>query len=336
MLRKVFKLLAGVLALLVVSLAGLVAYASATHEGRIRHPDTPYPKLAASSDPDLIARGRYLVHGPAHCSQCHSTADREHPEQINAVPLQGGLEFAMGPIATTWAPNLTPDKETGIGRRSDEELARVIRTGVLPDGSYSIFMGLAAAKPSDEDLVAILSYLRSMEPVRNEVEPGEWYAGGKLMLLMLTLSPGEVAGPAHVPEAAEPTVERGEYLANHVMLCVACHSEVDQATFRPVGPKAGGGLPEASHGSDTDMEYVTPNLTSDPTGVTGRLDEDAFVARLRGGRVYATSTMPWENFALAADSDLRSVYRYLKSLPPVQNDVGPSYRKAGWKPGEGS
>lgn len=99
------------------------------------------------------------MHGPAHCSQCHSTNDREHPEKINTVPLQGGLEFAMGPIATTWAPNLTPDNATGIARRTDEELARTIRSGILPDGSYPIFMGVAAAKPSDE---------RTGRPCRND------------------------------------------------------------------------------------------------------------------------------------------------------------------------
>jgi hypothetical protein len=112
-------------------------------------------------------------------------------------------------------------------------------------------------------------------------------------------------------------------------LCTECHREWDLATFTPVGPKGGGGTPEASHGPDSDMEFTPPNLTSDPTGMTGRLDEDQFVARLRAGRVYESSVMPWECFGLATDSDLRSIYRYLRSLPPVHNDVGPGYRKIG-------
>jgi hypothetical protein len=82
------------------------------------------------------------------------------------------------------------------------------------------------------------------------------------------------------------------------------------------------------------MEFVAPNLTSHSTGMTGKLSEDAFVSRLQGGRAYASSIMPWENFRDISDSDLRSIYRYLKSLPPVDRDRGPSYRKAGWKPGK--
>ena len=55
-------------------------------------------------------------------------------------------------------------------------------------------------------------------------------------------------------------------------------------------------------------------------------------ARMRSGRVFKSSIMPWENLGRASESDLRSIYRYLKSLPPVENDVGPSYRERGWKP----
>ena len=142
------------------------------------------------------------------------------------------------------------------------------------------------------------------------------------------------SAPRYVPEAAEPSVERGAYLAESVALCVVCHTAADAATFEPVGPKAAGSAPDPSHGSDADMEYVAPNLTSHRTGMTGQLDEEAFVQRLRGGRRHASSIMPWENFAALTDADARSIYRYLRSLPEVDNDVGPTYRKAGWKPGD--
>jgi hypothetical protein len=110
---------------------------------------------------------------------------------------------------------------------------------------------------------------------------------------------------------------------------------MDPMSFQFVGEKGAGSLPEASHGEDADMEFVAPNLTSHPAGVTGRLSEDEFVARLKGGRVFDSSIMPWENFALTTEIDLRSVYRYLRTLPPVDNDVGPSYRPIGWTPDGG-
>lgn len=331
-LKKILKFVGALFALLVVLLGAYAGYAVATHEGRFRFPDTPMPKVTVSTDPEIIERGRYLTHGPAHCAQCHGGDDRDHPELLTATtPLSGGLPFILGPIGSTYSPNLTPDPETGIGAFTDEQLARTLRTGVRPNGDISIFMRLSAATLSDEDIGAVVSYLRSQEPVRKPVPTGEWKVLGKMMVPMMGLAPRSGDAPVGVQPSPEgPTVERGAYLVESVMLCTACHSEMDPITAEIVGPRGGGSLPEPSHGDDSDMEYVAPNLTSHATGVTGKLDEDAFVARIHHGRLHASSIMPWENFHLTSDDDLRSVYRHLKSLPPVENDVGPTYRKAGW------
>jgi mono/diheme cytochrome c family protein len=330
---RIVKILGAGLALLLVAAGGAVGYASSTAESKLQFPDTPAPALAASTDPAVIEQGRYLVHGPAHCAQCHSTDDREHPEKITDAPLDGGLEFAMGPLGTRYGRNLTPDA-TGIGDLTDEQVARTIRTGVLHDGELSFFMRFSAARLSDEDIVAVLSYLRSLEPVANEVPRGEWKLFGKVLLTYAfpPMAPRSQEGPDHVPAGDGPSLERGEYLAEHVMVCTTCHSEFDMTKFEVTGPKAGGSLPDPSHGSDTDMEFVAPNLTSHETGYTGKVSEDEFLARIRSGRTYPSSIMPWENFGAVTDDDLRSVYRYLKSLPPVDNDPGPSYRKQGWTP----
>ncbi len=331
LLKKVAVGIGGVFGCVVLGAGGYTAWAFSVYESRVSFPDTELPDLHASTDPEVIARGRYLVNGPAHCSQCHSAGTPEHPELVGNSPLHGGYEFAMGPIATTYAANLTPDIETGIGRRTDPELARAIRYGVLADGSYSLFMASSVAKPADDDIVAILSYLRSEPAVRKEVPVGHWGPLGKLMIPMLTLLPAD-AKPVFAPPAEIPSVERGAYLARSLALCTSCHSKYDMSTFKPTGPEAGGGDPEASHGKDSDKEFVTPNLTSDPTGMTGKLTEDQFVRRMLAGRVYASSIMPWEGFQQMTESDLRSVYLFLHSLPPVQNDVGPTYRDVGWEP----
>lgn len=331
-MKKILKWVGVAFGAVVVLVVAAVLFAVVTAEQKLFHPDTPYPKLAASTDPEVIARGKYLVYGPAHCAQCHTTDDRTKPELVKTEPLHGGLEFAMGPIATTYGRNLTSDKKTGIGDLTDEQVARTIRTGVLPDGSISFFMRVAAARPSDEDLVAILSYLRSVEPVERDVKKGEWHLMGKVLLKYAfpPLGPRPQEGPAHVPPSEEPSVERGQYLAENLMLCVDCHTAFDMGTMQFTGPKAGGGIPEASHDpKDSHMEFATPNLTSHPTGVTGKMDEEMFLARMQAGRAIATSIMPWESFQQTTESDLRSVYRYLKSLPPVDHDTGPVYREIG-------
>jgi mono/diheme cytochrome c family protein len=332
-MRRVLRGIAWVVGGVVLLIGGYLVYASATVTSRMAFPDTPFPQLAASQDPAVIERGRYLAHGPAHCNQCHSVDDRNKPELVKGdVPLSGGLEFAMGPIATTWAANLTPDPETGIGKRSDGEIARTLRSGVLANGQLSIFMRYSVARLSDEDLVAVLSYLRSRPPVKRVVRSGEWGILGKAMAPLMSLGPPKKPPPTGVQPGPEPSVTRGEYLAEHVALCVGCHSAFEMKTFENIGPKAAGGNVDVSHGDDRDMEFAPPNLTSDPTGYTGRTDEDSFVKRLLGGRAIASSIMPWEGFSQMSEADARSIYRYLKSLPAVKNDTGPTYRKIGWKP----
>lgn len=318
--------------LLIVVVIGAVAFmfiAASGYEAKNTFADEPAPSVSVSRDPLVIARGRYLAHGPAHCSQCHGDYQRDRPQDnVDDIALSGGFEFAMGPIGTTWAANITP---AGIGVRSDAHVARAIAAGVLHDGTLSVFMRYSGANLSSEDLTAVLSYLRSLPPVEKKVARGELTTMGKAMFSFFEMAPDRKPLPQHVAESDEPSVARGAYLAEHVSLCVACHTKYDPTTFEPNGPKAGGGVVEPSHGPDSDKEFAPPNLTSSSTGATGKLTEDQFIARIKHGRAFASSTMPWENFGRMTESDLRSVYRYLKSLPPIDNDMGPSYRDVGWQ-----
>lgn len=318
----------------VLGVAAFAAYGVATADRHLTFKDTPYPAVALSRDPAVLERGRYLTHGPAYCVQCHGRAERERPElnRDPKLPLTGGREFDLGPLGKTYASNLTPDARTGIGSRTPAEVARTIRSGVLPDGRLSVLMRAASAELSDDDLTAVVSYLFSTPAVAKAVPGAVWTAVAKSVLPLFHLAPRDAAGPRGVAAASEPSVERGAYLAEHVSSCVRCHTATDPMSLQPIGPKAGGSLADRDHGSDPNKEFVAPNLTADPlTGRTGQLSEDEFVARIRKGRVFGPSAMPWESFgANTTDGDLRSVYRYLRTLPTVHNDVGPTYRDRGW------
>jgi hypothetical protein len=88
------------------------------------------------------------------------------------------------------------------------------------------------------------------------------------------------------------------------------------------GPRFGG-TTGFTEGGDPGHTWSPPNITSDPeTGRLGALSEDGFVARFRLGRLIPGSPMPWQAFSRLAEEDLRAIYRYLKSVPPVKNDVG--------------
>ncbi len=321
----------GLLITLAVVTLGFIGYVEASSGSRMSYPETPYPDIHASRDPAVIARGHELVFGAAHCVSCHGDYEREHPEALRRdVPLTGGLLLAP-PFGSFYPPNITSDEETGIGAWSDAELARVIRTGVRRDGELSFFMKFSVGNLTDEDLTAVVSYLRSTAPVRHVVPPSEPNFMARAMSVLVELTPDPNVAPTGVTEG-EASVERGRYLATGPAACVACHSPVspDNPLALWEGHELSGGDPMPSE-VDPSMELSPPNLTPDPeTGITGQWDEERFVARFASGaRVHADSIMPWECFGRMPETDLRALYRYLRSLPAVRRDTGPSYRPTG-------
>ena len=286
--------------------------------------DPGYPAIRASADPAVIARGRYLVHGPAHCTSCHG--DPRHKADFLAGrdgPLSGGVEFHL-PIGTIRSANITGDPQTGIGGLRDHEIARALRFGVRRDGrALAPFMPFANI--SDQDLTAIVSYLRTQAPVRNEVQTRSLNPLGHGVVAFV-LKPQGPSGPVPATVPAGPTAEYGKYLVNSVANCAGCHTQRDMRTGEFTGPKLAGGLVMTSHDLPG-RTFVTPNLTPDPA--TGRLanwTEEIFVARAKTGKGAEGSPMPWANFARMTDDDLKAIYRYLRSLPPVHNNTGDSVR----------
>jgi mono/diheme cytochrome c family protein len=275
----------------------------------------------ALADSAVVARGRYLVNGPAHCVACHTPAGPLTPVDPERPPsLVGGYGFAV-PGGTVRAPNLTPDPETGIGRRSDPDPVRALRFGRRPDGRALLpYMGYQGM--SDEDPVAVLSYLRTLTPIRSAVPVHDVNVLGRILIGLVVQPHGPSARPARRSPVG-PAIERGEYLTKHVALCVACHTRRSR-TGGFVGGRFAGGFPMPDD-SDPSRELVTPNLTPDPeTGHIAHWTEDALVARFRAGRLLAGSPMPWASYALMRETDLRSIYRYLASLPPVRRPVRPT------------
>lgn len=324
----------GLLVVLVLLVVGVVVYVETTAESRLQFPDTEAPAIQASTDPAVIERGRLLAHGVAHCAACHGTYDLAHPEALREdVALSGGATIEP-PFGVFRASNITPDRATGIGAWSDAEIARTIRTGVRRNGELSVVMKTSVGDLGDDDLTALVSYLRSLEPVRNEVAPSEPSFLGRALVAFLTIPPDPSRSVADVPEGAEPSIERGRYLATGPGLCIVCHSPAwmdDPLTYDRSRRFAGGDVMGGHDPAHPDIEYAAPNLTSDEaTGFTGRSTEEQFIERFRVlGRTSAGSPMPWENFGRLSDGDLRSIYRYIRSLPAIHHDNGPGWREAG-------
>jgi mono/diheme cytochrome c family protein len=148
------------------------------------HPPLPNPMLKVSEHPPqgiTIERGRYLT-TIAICKDCHSprAADGLLYDEAHLF-AGGGFEFRAADGRPVIPPNLTPDRETGVGSWSDAELVRAIRTGVAEDGHqlnpmmpYSVAMFVL----TDQDVEAIVKYLRSLPPIRRLLpENRHWHPG---------------------------------------------------------------------------------------------------------------------------------------------------------------
>src|SRR5205823_3718446 len=118
-MKRVKKALLGLLGVVVVGALVLVGWVELRWNHK--YSDVKGPDLHASADPKVIEHGRYLVRGPAHCSNCHQKdfTDFLRADKGEELPLQGGVEFVMGPLGTIYPRNITPDKETGLGRYDD-------------------------------------------------------------------------------------------------------------------------------------------------------------------------------------------------------------------------
>lgn len=323
-MKKVLLWILGVLAVLVIAVIIIV---NASWDKRF---DIPLPEIVASKDSAMIARGKYLAYGPAHCATCHMPEDKiMEVENGLEIPLSGGWTLDIPP-GTFRAPNLTPDDETGIGKISDGQIARAIRHSVKFNDKL-LFPFMPFQDLTDEDVTAIISFLRSQKPVKNNVKETELSFLGKAIMAFGIVEP---VGPTAPPKASIPieaTPEYGEYIAASVANCKGCHTQRDLKTGDFIGPEYAGRFVLPPDKFSKGYAYVSPNLTPDKmTGVLAAWNEETFVNRFKGGRVHETTPMPWGAFSRMNEVEVRAVYRFLNTLDPVPNSVP----KTVFKPGE--
>jgi mono/diheme cytochrome c family protein len=314
------RILIGLIVVVLLAVAGIAIFVASRQNLEF---DAPYPAISATTDSAMIARGRYIVRNVAPCAECHGAPEQRADAVTGAeVALSGGYVFDIPP-GKFRVPNITPH-ESGIGRLSDGAVARALRHGVGHDGRALLpFMEMQGL--SDEDLTAVISYLRSQPPVANVVGAHEYNLLGKVVRATVLANP---VGPSQPPPAASPrgaTAENGRYLVESVALCGACHTQRDRQTGQFTGPHLGGATGFTSIG-DESRTWSPPNITTDPgTGRLAQLTEEQFVARMRAGRTIPGSPMPWQAYQRMDEDDLRAMYRYLVTVPPISNDVGPAF-----------
>src|SRR5580698_6689774 len=222
---------------------------------------------AAMAD-SAIERGDYLVNTILACGNCHSPRDA-NGEIIKDKVLSGGRVFSTPAFVVTTS-NITPDPETGIGDWTDAEIKRALIEGIRPEHHRLPGVPLAAIMPANfyrallpEDLDAVVAYLRSIKPVRNE-SPVPVYKAP----VRRDSYPDAEAG-FDKKMFADP-VRRGAYLVT-IGHCMECHTAWSRGVsdFRNGLGRGGRTFPAREGAPAGTPDSVAANITSDPTAGIG-------------------------------------------------------------------
>ena len=252
-----------------------------------------------------LERGTYLMHSIVACGNCHTPKGPDG--ELPGMELAGWDGFERNPAFDANAPNITPDRETGIGAWTDAQIITAIREGKRPDGTiigppmpFGLYRGI-----SDSDAAAIVAYLRAVKPVRNKV-PKSVYR--------IPLPPAY--GPPVVSVPDVPRSDRlawGAYLAGPAGHCLECHTPMGDH-----GPDFANQL--GAGGFEFNGPWgvsVAANLT--PTGLQDRTDAQIRQMITTGTRPDGSPMLPPMAYAyyrnIKAD-DLDAIVAYLRTLPP--------------------
>ncbi len=319
-MKYFLRILKIIVVIIIIFIACIVTYVLTNYEKTF---DAPYPDITASQDSAVIARGKYLALGPAHCAHCHAPiSDILKVDAGEEVDLSGGLDFYL-PLGMLYSTNITSDKETGIGKLTDGEIARVMRYGIRHDGQAILDM-MPFYDLSKEDLLAIISWLRVQKPIYNKRQQNEYNFMGKVAKTFIIKPSGDGIVPPTPP--VDSTAAYGKYLVNSIANCRGCHTKRNLMTGAYIGPEFAGGfefeLVNEKGKVIKGKHIVSPNLTpNQKTGIIAKWSQDVFIKRFRIGRIINGSPMPWGPFSRMSDIELKAVYKYLNTLDPVDMEI---------------
>jgi mono/diheme cytochrome c family protein len=278
------------------------------------------PAAAQPPGGDLVSRGKYVFAAAAGCG-CHTEKGKVEPgKTLNA----GGRRYD-GPFGTVYATNITPDRQTGIGGWTDDQIIAGIRLGRRPNGErlvpvhpYPVFNGIA-----ETDLRALVAYLRSVPPVNRPNTPKKI----TVPLFESVFLPAWLAAfaPRETPPPVAPAtgLARGEYLTRVLGHCGECHTPrtltnaTDNTRFQagtPKGPE-GDPVPNITPDNDTGLKWSEEEI-AEYLGSGNKPDGD--VAGGLMAEVIEGSSVGYKDLT---KEDRLAIARYLKSIPPIKNKV---------------
>ena len=263
----------------------------------------------------LVERGQYLTRA-ADCEACHTIKGGE--------PFTGGLAFNL-PFGTLYSPNITPDKDTGIGNWSDADFLNALHKGVAPDGMrlYPAFPYPAYTMISDADALAIKAFLFSL-PARHATAPANTLAFPfNQRWLMAFWSAFFNSDKRFEPNPAQsPEWNRGAYLAEAMAHCGDCHTPRNLMQALDNRKKFSGAVAAG---------WKAYNITQDKDSGIGGWNDTALADFLATGHAtgYGTASGPMgeavdKSLMHLAPEDIKALVVYLRTIPAISDPTLPA------------
>lgn len=263
---------------------------------------------AAASAETPLERGTYLMHSVVACGNCHTPKGPQG--EVPGMELAGGFKIDGGAEFLAVASNITPDRETGIGKWTDEQIIIAIREGRRPDGTMigpPMPIGMYH-RMSDSDVRAIVAYMRQVKPVKNTVPKSEYH-------IPLPASYGPPVDHADAPRNDQ--LKYGAYLSGPLGHCMECHTPLVKGV-PDLEHRAGGG------GNKFEGPFgvsVSRNLTPDPESGIGKWTFAQFKTTLSSGvrpsGEHLKPPMGFGYYKNISDDDFQAIWAYLRSLKPL-------------------
>jgi mono/diheme cytochrome c family protein len=269
---------------------------------------------AADAPGDLVARGKYLATA-ADCVACHTGKD--------AKPFSGGLPINT-PFGVIYSPNITPDKDTGIGAWTDEQFYASLHNGLGHDGEnlYPAMPYTSYTKVTKEDVQAIRAYLNTVPAVHAPDKANELPFPFSVRTSLDVWRGLYFTEGTFKPDPNQSAqINRGAYLVEGLGHCGECHTTRTSLGGLDSGRTLAGGVVDG---------WYAPNISSDMRAGIGSWSMDELVAYLKNGAVpgkgVAAGPMAQvvhESLSKLTDDDIKAMAAYLKSTPAKEDVTGP-------------
>ncbi|SFE76803.1 c-type cytochrome [Thermoflexibacter ruber] len=313
-MKKIIKFVAYFVGSLLLAFVGLLAYVAL----RGIPSYTPEPvNLKVEITPERVAHGAKL--SSVLCGVCHG-----NDKNILAGKLLVDIPKEFG---TIYAANITQHPQTGIGKWTDGEIARLLRTGVRPDGQYIPNYMPKFVNMSDEDLASIIAYLRSDLPAVQAYDLKQTQSTPSFLVKLLcnfVMKPNPMPQQPIIQPDTTDIVRLGRYLVAGRYDCYPCHS-ADFTKINEVEPEkslgylGGGNMLYNLEGK----EMYTANITMDEETGIGTWTEEEFVNTLRYGKRKDGTLLkyPMLPYPVMTETEAKAIFAYLKTVPKIKNQV---------------